>query len=77
MKKITASKFKANCLAFLNEVQTKHESIVITKRGKPIAELVPVKTATREIFDFLKGQGAIVGDVIAPALSRNEWCSLA
>lgn len=77
MKKIAARKFKANCLAFLNEVQTKCEIMVITKRGKPIAKLVPVEATTGGIFDFFKGQGAIVGDVASPALSRDEWGNLA
>lgn len=42
---MSASEFKATCLALLDEVsQTRHE-IVITKRGRPIAKLVPVEEA--------------------------------
>jgi len=41
MKKMAAGVFKANCLAVMDDVQAKHETIVITKRGKPVAKLVP------------------------------------
>jgi prevent-host-death family protein len=37
MKKMTARVFNKNCLAAVDEVQNKHETIVITKRGKPVA----------------------------------------
>lgn len=78
MKKITAGAFKKNCLAILDEVQAKRETVIITKRGKPVAKLVPipVKIAGDEIFGFCAGKGKIVGDVVSPALSRKEWGNL-
>jgi prevent-host-death family protein len=42
MKEISASKFKAQCLALLDDVATTGEPIVVTKRGKPVARVVPV-----------------------------------
>ena len=42
MKKMAAGSFKTNCLAIMDEVQAKRETIVITKHGKPVAKLVPV-----------------------------------
>ena len=59
MKKMAAGSFKTNCLAVMDEVQAKHETVVITKHGKPVAKLVPVNTETDEIYNFLKGKGAV------------------
>ena len=76
MKKMAAGTFKTNCLAVMDEVQAKRESVVITKRGKPVAKLVPVNTATDEIYNFLAGKGAITGDVLSPAISIEHWGNL-
>lgn len=42
MNEITATRFKAHCLALLDEVAESGSELVITKRGKPVAQLVPV-----------------------------------
>lgn len=39
---VMASKFKAQCLALLDQVALDHVPIVITKRGQPVARLVPI-----------------------------------
>jgi len=76
MKKMAASAFKANCLAVMEDVQAKHETIVITKHGKPVAKLVPVEPQGDDIFGFLRGKVTITGDVVSPTLSRREWGNL-
>jgi prevent-host-death family protein len=76
MKKMAAGAFKAKCLAVMDEVQAKREAVVITKHGKPVAKLVPVDSETDDIYNFLAGKGKIVGDVVAPALSPEEWGDL-
>jgi prevent-host-death family protein len=76
MKKMAAGLFKANCLAVMDEVQAKRETVVITKRGKPVAKLVPLTSETDEIYNFLAGKGAVIGDIVLPALSRDEWGDL-
>jgi prevent-host-death family protein len=76
MKTIPAGTFKARCLAIMDEVQTKRQAVVITKRGKPVAKLVPVDNAKDDIFGFLKGKGKIVGDVVSPIISPEEWGDL-
>ena len=73
MKKMTAGCFKAKCLAVIGEVQARREEVLITKHGKPVAKLVPVSEGPDEIFGFLGGKGIVVGDVISPALSAEEW----
>ncbi|HLW81725.1 MAG TPA: type II toxin-antitoxin system Phd/YefM family antitoxin [Candidatus Acidoferrales bacterium] len=76
MKKIAAGSFKSKCLAIMDEVQAKHEAVVITKRGKPVAKLVPARKATDEVYGFLAAKGKLTGDLVAPALSRREWGKL-
>lgn len=76
MKKMAAGSFKANCLAVMDQVQTTHETVVITKHGKPVAKLVPIVKDTDEIYNFLAGKGAIVGDVVSPAIDPEEWGDL-
>jgi antitoxin (DNA-binding transcriptional repressor) of toxin-antitoxin stability system len=77
MKKMAAGVFKSKCLKVMDEVQAKRETVVITKRGKPVAKLVPVDTEANEIFGFLAGKVEIVGDIVSPILSLKEWGSLA
>lgn len=76
MKTIPAGTFKTKCLAIMDEVKTKREAVVITKRGTPVAKLVPVEDASDEVFGFFSGKGKINGDLVAPALSSEEWGNL-
>jgi prevent-host-death family protein len=76
MKKMAAGSFKVRCLAVMDEVQAKRETVVITKRGKPVAKLVPVNEDADEIYNFLGGKGAATGDVISPAISIEDWGKL-
>ena len=71
-KQIKASEFKAKCLALIDEVATTGESVVVTKNGKPMAELVPHRTAKKKSpFGIWKGKVKIVGDIISPI--DVEW----
>lgn len=76
MKIMPAGEFKTNCLAVMDEVKAKRETVVITKHGEPVAKLVPVSADKDEIFGFFSGKGSIKGDVISPALSPEEWGNL-
>lgn len=77
MKTMPAGEFKTNCLAVMDEVKAKRESVLITKHGRPVAKLVPVNADHDEIFGFFSGKGSIVGDVVAPAFNSEEWGDLA
>lgn len=77
MKTMAAGKFKAQCLKVMDQVRTKRETIVITKRGKPVVKLIPVGSQQDDIFGFLLGKGKITGDVVRPVLSLKEWGNLA
>jgi len=76
MKKMAAGVFKANCLAVMDEVQSKRITVVITKRGKPVAKLVPVDSKSDDIFGFLRGKIKVTGDIVSPALTPEEWGDL-
>jgi prevent-host-death family protein len=77
-KTIPAGAFKARCLAIMDEVQAKRQAVVITKRGKPVAKLVPVGQEKDDIFGFFKGKGSIEikGDIVSPVLTPEEWGDL-
>lgn len=76
MKTMAAGSFKVHCLAVMDEVQAKRETIVITKYGKPVAKLVPADQDVDDIYNFLAGKGAITGDVVSPAISHEDWGDL-
>jgi prevent-host-death family protein len=67
---IAAGKFKAQCLQLMDEVQQQHLSIIITKHGKAVAELIPYienKTQkTPNLFGYMQGTVNITGDIISP-----------
>lgn len=62
-----------HCLAIMDEVKSKREAVIITKRGKPVAKLIPAGDEKDEIYGFLKGKVSILGDVVSPALTQQEW----
>jgi prevent-host-death family protein len=63
---IAAGEFKAKCLHLLDEVQQSRKEVVITKRGRPVARLVPVEEKVPSVFGRMKGSIEILGDIIAP-----------
>jgi prevent-host-death family protein len=66
-KSIGAAEAKTHFLRLLEEVEQTRESVTITKRGKPLAQLVPIKRADQSsIFGFLKGSITIHGDLEEP-----------
>lgn len=76
MKKMAAGAFKVHCLRVMDEVRKKRETIVITKHGKPVVKIVPADQDKDEIYGFLKGKVKIVGDVVSPILTPEEWGDL-
>ncbi len=63
---ISAGEFKAHCLQLMDEVKNTGRSLIVTKRGKPVAKLVPVDAQQRDPIGALKGTVTIVGDIVAP-----------
>jgi prevent-host-death family protein len=63
---IPAGEFKAKCLKLLDQVYQQRFQVVITKRGKPVARLVPVTDEMSDIFGRMKGTVEILGDIVGP-----------
>ena len=74
MKTIKASEFKAKCLKLMDEVAETGEPLVITKNGRPVAQLGPVVSKPTTLFGAHKGQIRVIGDVISPI--DVEWDAL-
>jgi len=60
----------------MDEVQSRRQAVVITKRGKPVAKLVPLEEQHDDIFGFFKGKIEIKGDIVSPVFSPEEWGDL-
>jgi prevent-host-death family protein len=71
MRTMKASEFKAKCLKLMDEVAESGEPLVITKNGRPIAQLSPISRERRSIWGLHKGQIEILGDIISPI--DVEW----
>ena len=66
---IPAGQFKARCLGLLDQVAESGETLVITKRGKPVAKLVPVKQTPST---SLKGSVQYLGEIVGPLGEKWE-----
>jgi prevent-host-death family protein len=73
MKTMSASAFKAQCLRVMEQVRTKREEVLITKKGRPVARLVPADEPPADIFGRLAGIWEIVGDIEKPAVPVSDW----
>ena len=73
MRKIAAGEFKTRCLTLMDEVQKNREHVIITKRGKPVAKLVPMNNAPDDFIGRLKGVFQIVGDIESPIDPPEAW----
>lgn len=76
MKKIAAGKFKAQCLKVMEQVRTTREPVLITKRGQPLAKLVPAEKASDDFIGRLEGVFTIVGDIESPIVPLEDWDAL-
>lgn len=67
MKKIPAAKFKAQCLAILDRLGP--EGVVVTKHGRPVARVLPVRESSAELIGALRGQVTIKSDLLSTGLA--------
>lgn len=66
MQEIAISKFKATCLAVLEDVRRTNKPVRVTRFGKPVAEIVPPTIARKRIFGGMAGTVEIIGDIVGP-----------
>jgi prevent-host-death family protein len=66
-----ASDFKPQCLEVMDEVSERNIEVVITKRGRPVAKLVPADITEPSPFGFMKGSVLAHGDIVSP--DHEAW----
>lgn len=69
MKTIAAAKFKEKCLSILENID--EEGLVITKHGKPLATLLPIRVQSEEMIGKMKGKIKIKGDILKTGVKWN------
>ena len=67
MKKrtIAAGKFKAQCLGLIDRVEETQEPLIVTKRGRPVVEVIPVRDREAK---SLQRSVTVLGDIVGPIL---------
>jgi prevent-host-death family protein len=73
MRKMSAAHFKARCLTVMDEVRATRDPVLITKRGRPVAKLVPADTARDDFIGHLEGVVRIAGDIESPVEPLDNW----
>jgi prevent-host-death family protein len=73
---VSATDFKAKCLALIEEMNRTKVPIVVTKRGKPVAELYPARNEAKSFVGSMKGTVLRYDDPFAPAIDPEEWNAL-
>ncbi|MGH2829563.1 MAG: type II toxin-antitoxin system Phd/YefM family antitoxin [Actinomycetota bacterium] len=78
MDTMAIGEFKAKCLAELERVRRTGRPLLVTKRGKPVAQILPPPKAGPPASPFGVGRGTfeIVGDIVSPAVPAEEWEAL-
>ena len=75
MKTMPAGEFKAKCLRVMEDVRKYRTPVVITKKGKPVAKLVPPDEPKKSVFGCMADKIKIIGDIentrVFPPL--EEW----
>ncbi|NOQ46299.1 MAG: type II toxin-antitoxin system prevent-host-death family antitoxin [Desulfobulbaceae bacterium] len=72
---VAISKFKATCLAQIDSVNKTGQPLIITRRGEPIAQILPPPVAKKKkswLGSFRK-LGSIKGDIVSPATNIASW----
>jgi prevent-host-death family protein len=73
MKTMAAGEFKAKCLKVMDRVDATREPVLITKKGRPVAKLVPVDSTAQDFLGCLAGMMEIVGDIESPVEPPEAW----
>jgi prevent-host-death family protein len=73
MKTMPAGEFKARCLRVMEEVKKYRTPIVITKKGRAVAKLVPPDGPAADVFGCMAGTARIVGDIEKPVVPSAAW----
>jgi antitoxin (DNA-binding transcriptional repressor) of toxin-antitoxin stability system len=73
MKTMPAGEFKARCLRVIEDVKKYRTPVVITKKGRAVAKLVPPDGPAADVFGCMAGTARIVGDIEKPVIPPGTW----
>ena len=75
MESMAISEFKATCLAVLERVRRTKKPVLITRFGRPVAEVVPPSAPPRakSWIGSMVGSAKILGDIVSPACEESDW----
>jgi prevent-host-death family protein len=75
MREMAISEFKAKCLAVLDEVHKTKKPILVTRFGKPVAEVIPPSCSVvpGSWIGSMRDSMKILGDIVSPASDEKEW----
>ncbi len=74
MKEVAISEFKAKCLSIIEEVRKTKKPVRITRRGKPVADLIPLNVSKKKsILGSMVGTARITGDILSPVIDLNDF----
>jgi prevent-host-death family protein len=76
MKTMPAGEFKARCLRVMEDVRKYRVPVVITKKGRPVAKLVPADEPPRDILGCMADKFTYIGDVESPVFPPEAWEAL-
>lgn len=69
---VSATEFKARCLRLMEEVRRTRRPVLITKRGRVVAQLAPPPPTPRKPWLRLRGSATFVGDLVSPVIREDE-----
>lgn len=78
MEEVAISEFKAKCLALLERVNKTKKPILVTRFGKPVAEVVPPSPVAKPAvwLGSMADTMEIVGDIVSPVIAESDWEAL-
>ena len=78
MQQVAISEFKAKCLALLEQVSKTKRPILVTRRGEPLAEVIPPAPAAARAdwLGCMADRIAILGDIVSPVVEETDWEAL-
>lgn len=74
MKDVTISEFKAKCFSMIERVHKTRQMLRITRHGRPVADVIPVRPNRKgQFIGDMVGTAKIVGDIVSPIIDLDEF----
>jgi len=71
---VPAAVFKAECLKLMDQVAKTGKPVIITRHGRPIAQLAPIPAEPKSLFGYMRNTVRVKGDIIAASV--ESWSAL-